>query len=644
MDYHRLTQDQYDRLVGDLVKLTESLHERAQDVGDGRATIGYGYTFNRNNNVDLWRASGIELTESEWQQLAAIDTAPPRDRTRLGLGFDRQLTPAEGDQLLAATVPEYESPIVGLGMPVSRERAALVSLVYNRGEGSYRANMQPFRDAVEAGDRAEAWFEMRYNSWGSNATYEAGLRKRRYMESELFGLYDDPRNVTADEALSVYRTYQLHRNRIDSDERRWGVDVDGNPGQRNLIAEANRDYAGVLAARGNVQTLAEALEPARTRLLGDLRAEYPEIAEQLTDQAFNAGSIHVDPGRDGANVAVNPDNAATLDAIRVRNRTEIQNDDLLLGDGGNDTLRGAAGNDLLIGGEGRDRLEGGQGRDVYVAGAGDTIVDSDGVGVVRLGGQVLSGGTSVEGGDGSTYRSEDGRFHYQMRGADLVVTDREGGEITIEDFQPGNLGIALSSGGGDGSGTRQPIREEDATDRRRMLEGDRVRDNAIPLGPQLPATSTPVGESRSDASLRESDPRIPDHPDHRLYLNVQSAVRNAEAGIGKAWDENSERLCANLYGLARDKSFGPEDALSAAFSSPTATRHGGELVFLYRQGANASPDPYANRTQMATNDATANPSEETFRTIAIRAAEQGQDRLLAQPDNVEQQRAVPRSL
>ena len=142
-------------------------------------------------------------------------------------------------------------------MPMSQERAALVSLVYNRGAGAYSASMQPFRDAIVAGDRGEAWFELRYNAWGSNATYEAGLRKRRYMESELFGLYDDPDNVPTEEAVSIYRMYQLHRERINGVERRWGVDIDGNPGQRNLIAEANRDYADILGTHGNVRTVAE---------------------------------------------------------------------------------------------------------------------------------------------------------------------------------------------------------------------------------------------------------------------------------------------------------------------------------------------------------------------------------------------------
>lgn len=135
------------------------------------------------------------------------------------MAFPRQLTAAEGDQLLWASLPEYEAPIAALNMPLSSEKAAIASVVYNRGAGSYARNMQSFRDAITAGDRAEAWYELRYNSWGSHAPSEAGLRKRRYMESELFALYDDPQNVSSGEAASVYRMFQQHRDRITGDER-----------------------------------------------------------------------------------------------------------------------------------------------------------------------------------------------------------------------------------------------------------------------------------------------------------------------------------------------------------------------------------------------------------------------------------------
>src|SRR3546814_1881805 len=85
----------------------------------------------------------------------------------------------------------------------------------------------PIMDAIRDGDRAEAWYQMRYNCWGSNSDYEGGLRKRRYAESEVFDPYDDRNNVTVDEARSVYETYQSHHDAIGRVERDFGVTIDG---------------------------------------------------------------------------------------------------------------------------------------------------------------------------------------------------------------------------------------------------------------------------------------------------------------------------------------------------------------------------------------------------------------------------------
>lgn len=460
MDYNELTQEQYNELIKRLVKITESLHERSQDVGDARATIGYGYTFNRSNNVEIWDRSGIELTRDERALLQRIDEAPAADRTRLGLTFPRALDAAQADRLLEASIPEYEAPVNALNMPMSREKAAAVSVVYNRGVGSYNRNMEPFRDAVEAGDRAEAWFELRYNSWGSHAPSEAGLRKRRYMEGQLFGLYDDPANVGADEARDVYRSFQLHRDRIVRDEANWGESIDGRDATRNMIDAANRDYSNITADYGDVQTIREALTPAKNALLTDLRREHPDLADRLTNESFEAGAIYLDPGRNAATVAVDAEHAATLDARRTRNNAEISSNDLLIGEGGDDTLRGARGDDILIGGAGRDRLEGGQGRDTYVVGDGDTVLDSDRIGEVRWGGQQLTGGTRNEGDPENTYRSADGRYTYQLQGTDLRITDQAGATVTVKEFESGNLGITLGAttpGGGTRSTGDAPV-------------------------------------------------------------------------------------------------------------------------------------------------------------------------------------------
>ena len=496
MDYRELDRAEYDRKLRMVIVESESLHAHAQDIGDDRATIGWGYTFNRDNNVGIWRDSGIELTQQQWRTLAAIDAASVGDRTRVGLTFTRQLNAAESDQLLRASLAEYEGPANRLQMPPSDERIALVSLAYNRGVGMLSGipgsgvPEHAIMDAVRDGDRAEAWFQMRYNCWGSNNEAEAGLRKRRFAEAQVFGLYDDPSNVTPDEARNVYRTYQLHRDEIARVERGFGVTVEGEAARRNRIAQANRDYPGLVGQYGNVPNIADALGPARTVLLRELREEHPDLADRLTDANFNAGHIYLDPGRalrdrdevdrqyptdtrsdrvNNRNVAlrreqhstteddVDQDHAATIDSQRVsrgRNPQEIASNDLLIGEGGNDTLRSHRGDDILIGGHGRDRMEGGEGHDTYVIDAGDTLRDSDGVGEVRWAGQPLTGGARTGSDPADTYRSEDGRFIYALQNTTLTVTDafasdQAGREpVVIESFQSGQLGIILNEPGG----------------------------------------------------------------------------------------------------------------------------------------------------------------------------------------------------
>src|SRR3546814_8438886 len=78
MDYSELTEQQYNERLRMVIVGSEGLHQDVQDIGDRRATIGWGYTLNRDNNVEIWRESGIELTTQEWQSLAAIDAAPAR--------------------------------------------------------------------------------------------------------------------------------------------------------------------------------------------------------------------------------------------------------------------------------------------------------------------------------------------------------------------------------------------------------------------------------------------------------------------------------------------------------------------------------------------------------------------------------------
>lgn len=489
MQYRELDQAEYDRRLRMVVVGAEGLHGHAQNVGDGMATIGWGYTFNRNNNVAIWRQAGVDLDQQDWQTLAAIDAAGSNaERTRLGLTFGRVLDEADADRLLRASMSGYEGPANRLNMPLSDERVAMVSLAYNRGPGALNgitnANVpeHPLLDAVRNADRAEAWFQLRYNCWGSdplNAQFphqnsnEGGLRKRRFGEAQVLGLYDDPYNVTADEARSVYRMFQLHRDEIERVERSFGTTVEGQVATRNRIAEANRDYPGLIEQYGRVPTIADALAPARARLLHDLREAHPDLAAQLTADNFNAGRIHLDPGRelrDGAEVDrehigqnrtqtavrreqrnattedVDPDHDSTIDSRRMtrdNNPREIDSNDLLIGEGGNDTLRAHRGDDILIGGAGRDRMEGGIGRDTYVVGNGDIVMDNDGRGELRWNGRALEAGTRGSNDPENTYRSADGNDTYVINGSTLTVTNQRGESLQVENYARGDLGLRL---------------------------------------------------------------------------------------------------------------------------------------------------------------------------------------------------------
>ncbi|MGB7816819.1 MAG: hypothetical protein WBL28_10765 [Methylotenera sp.] len=143
--------------------------------------------------------------------------------------------------------------------PNSREMIALASMTWNGGSGIIGRKLTA---AINSGNRAEAWYEIRYGSNGG-ASASGGLAKRRYMESTLFGLYNT--NVTSADAESVYKTLQKHRDTILSYEKTYGLAPDGTVGSNgNRISSANIDYSGVLQTFGvGVETLENILGLAK---------------------------------------------------------------------------------------------------------------------------------------------------------------------------------------------------------------------------------------------------------------------------------------------------------------------------------------------------------------------------------------------
>ena len=114
-------------------------------------------------------------------------------------------------------VVDYESTATTLGPDAanSYERLAIVDMAYN----GVLDESNLFRTAWNAGDRAEAWFEIAFDT---NAEQLSGILKRRYLEGELFGLYDSEDGTAGfrpseAEALRVFRMFNKHELQVNGE-------------------------------------------------------------------------------------------------------------------------------------------------------------------------------------------------------------------------------------------------------------------------------------------------------------------------------------------------------------------------------------------------------------------------------------------
>ena len=104
------------------------------------------------------------------------------------------------------------------------------------------------REAIRQGNRAEAWFEIRYRSNDPDqaAKIRSCIAKRRFMESQVFGLYDNPQEVSAAEAKNIFRMLQNHRQKIMEYETEFGHAPDTDAPGNDRIAAANHDYTTII--------------------------------------------------------------------------------------------------------------------------------------------------------------------------------------------------------------------------------------------------------------------------------------------------------------------------------------------------------------------------------------------------------------
>lgn len=246
---------------------------------------------------------------------------------------------------LAAMDDYYDGRINGwlADIPESDERAALFSLCWNA-----PSMLGPkLKAAIESGDRAEAWYEIRYNSLSSSLpdSVRPAIANRRYVEADGFNLYDTDGRASYAEAVETGRMLASHHNTV-------------------LWYEDRYDPLQAAAIKGveTIGTIVTELQPAIRAVLA--RFELPRARH--VEELLVASRTMPDVSGEGT----------AFD-------TTANDDDLLLGSTAANVLTGGAGRDILIGLGGRDGLAGGSGADWFVfaamkdspAGTHDTIRD-----------------------------------------------------------------------------------------------------------------------------------------------------------------------------------------------------------------------------------------------------------------------------
>ncbi len=330
------------------------------------------------------------------------------------------------ENTLAAWWPDGAPPLVN-----DYEHLALFSLTYNGFIGKAKTGnwkSPKLREALQSGNRAQAWYEIRYN-------IHDGAAKRHYEEAALFGLYNDVNHVETDEALSVYRMFTKYRDSI--------LDYDNRNGANLSAAQTELSQAGFGVQASAIQ---QALDSAKQAIISDLNDKNTNL--NLNPSDYLATDIFVEPVDTSSNTS-DPN-------IAYRLTSGDRNSILIAGDG-KVSLSGGAGNDVLEAGQGNDALMGGAGNDTYLFKTGDgqdTIQDdSDGLGKVMLNGTPLTG-ADAKYQSNDLWLDENSGIKYQLDQDRNTLTITNGSDsITIDNFDmakaidpaQGYLGIHLTN-------------------------------------------------------------------------------------------------------------------------------------------------------------------------------------------------------
>jgi hypothetical protein len=251
-----------------------------------------------------------------------------------------------------------------------------------------------------------------------------------------------------DEAINIYRTVMAHKlgaqNGIFEIERREAA----------AIVSAQADMSAILSLLGGggafpapqVVNLESELQIAADRLLAEfvpVGASHGAISSLDIQISSPTGGTLRGLQRNGYVVEGNPNPG---------NVTPLDQNDLLIGQGGADTIQGLFGDDILVGGLGNDRLEGGVGNDLYIyrVGDGTDTISGDSDGTIYVNGVQLFGADATRVGNKWIWVTGAGTYVYTLEtgdvavGGTLVITGTgilAGDAIRIENWHPGDLGL-----------------------------------------------------------------------------------------------------------------------------------------------------------------------------------------------------------
>lgn len=409
----------------------------------GRPFIGFGYDLLSHYN-DKSLSTDLSKVGVSSAQIAALETflgdhtsVPYGTASKQALlGLDITLpTYADAITLLQNSITEAESLFnsftQGLGIGIvsdSNERAALIDMWYQlpgaKGHGGYfinsAGNYTQLSLALQSGNRAEAWFQIRYGS-ADHGNNGPGVVARRYVDSQLFGLYASPDAPTEAEAIQAYQMLTYHRADIISYEQQfgsnpYGSDPYGIPAG-SQIAAANQDYS-LNGTSNQVQTLAQIFDSAAQEEIQYLAAQYSGVLPSIqvddtggtSSSSFDVRSVDfyaaspTDQTVDASNApyAGVAEEAANHILLGSETGDELiggQGDDILIAQSGNETLQAGAGSDTLIANSGSDTLRLGGSSDVVdfvfpSAGSVETVIENNGAGIGSIdisGSQIGSG-------------------------------------------------------------------------------------------------------------------------------------------------------------------------------------------------------------------------------------------------------------